>query len=87
VDSLDFNRALGFVWEKISALDERIQQTQPFKLVRTDKKQAGEIVKELATGLFEIALMLEPFMPETAGKIKQAIKENKMPEPLFLRKG
>jgi methionyl-tRNA synthetase len=36
--------------------------------------------------LFEIALMLEPFMPDTSEKIKAAIIENKKPENLFVRK-
>jgi len=36
--------------------------------------------------LARLAVMLSPFLPETAEKIKQAILVNKMPEPLFVRK-
>lgn len=86
MENLELNRVMDFIWDKISALDLRIQETQPFKLIKTDEKKAKEIINELVLDLGEIALLLRPFMPETAEKITKAIEVNKMPEPLFLRK-
>lgn len=86
MENYEFNKAMDFIWEKIGALDLKIQETQPFKLIKTDEKQAKKIVTELVKGLFSTAQRLEPFMPATAERIKQAITANKMPEPLFLRK-
>lgn len=79
--------AADVVWKKISEMDERIQKTEPFKLVKTDRAKAEEIIRGLAVDLYTVARMLNPFMPQTMEKIKQAVKENKMPvTPLFPRK-
>lgn len=71
---------------KVKALDERIAETEPFKLVKTEPEKAKEIIVELVQGLYQIGVLLEAFMPETAEKIKSAVKENKMPATLFARK-
>lgn len=86
MDDFELNKAMDFIWQKISDLDKKIQETEPFKLIKTDEKAAKKILLELVSGLFEIAIMLEPFLPETSEKILRAIEANKMPEPLFLRK-
>ncbi|MDQ3077186.1 MAG: methionine--tRNA ligase [bacterium] len=80
------NQAADFVWQKIGALDRRIQETQPFKLIKTEPEKAKQLISDLVKELWIISTLLLPFIPETAGKIKAAIKEWKMPEPLFMRK-
>ncbi len=78
---------MNVVWEKIASLDQKIQKDQPFTLVKTDREKGVKLMIELVTSLNEIAVMLLPFLPETAEKILVCIRENKMPEkPLFLRK-
>lgn len=86
LDQYDFNTTLDVVWKKIGKLDERITETEPFKLVKTDQDKAKKIIIELATELYIVGRMLDPFIPETSEKIIKAIKENKMPETLFPRK-
>ena len=50
-------------------------------------EKAKEIIKELVVGVYDIAVHLEPILPETSEKIKKLVKENKKPEtPLFVRK-
>ncbi len=86
-DRYDIQEAMNFIWNKIKLLDEKIQKTEPFKLIKTDKEKAIEIIKELVEGVHEIAVYLEPLLPETSEKIRMLIKENKKPEtPLFVRK-
>lgn len=86
-DVYNLQEASNFVWKKIGALDEKIQKTEPFKLVKTDKKRAEEIISGLVEGIHEVSVYLEPLLPETSGKIKTLVKENKKPEkPLFVRK-
>lgn len=70
---------------KVKKLDEYITQTEPFKLVKTNKDDAERIIKELVVELHEIAILLQPFMPETASTIIEAVKTNKKPENLFAR--
>ena len=75
------------IWAKIEGLDKKIQETEPYKLIKTDKEKGKKILSEMILELYQIARMLNPVMPETNEKLKKFIKENKKPEtPLFLRK-
>ncbi len=82
----NIQRAADIAWEDIGKLDAYIQETQPFKIVKIDREGARAIIAELVQRLSIIAHMLEPFLPESAGKIQTAIAENKKPENLFARK-
>lgn len=87
MENYNIQEATNIIWKKVSELDLKIQETQPFKLIKTDKENALRIIGELVIGIFEIATYLEPILPETSEKIKELVKENKKPEkPLFLRK-
>jgi methionyl-tRNA synthetase len=87
IESFNIKVAADVVWDHISKLDQKIQETKPFSVVKEDKEKGKAIIKELVLELYTIARMLQPIMPETSDKIRAAIKENKMPEaPLFLRK-
>ncbi len=80
-----FNEVMDFVWGKIGELDQKITDTEPFKLIKTEPEKARKIVRELAEALFEVAEHLEPLLPESAKIIKEAIKENRKPKNLFSR--
>jgi len=85
--AFEYQKAMDFTWKKIGDLDTRIQKEEPFKLVKVNKEEAIEIIKQLAVELYTIGRMLYPFMPETNVKIKEMVKANKKPaEPLFARK-
>lgn len=87
LESYDIQKASDIVWAFITSIDVRIQASEPFKLVKNDKVAAQEIIRGLVVDLYTVARMLNPILPGTMEKIKQAVKENKMPEkPLFLRK-
>ena len=85
LDRLDVNTALDYVWKRIGDLDEKISETEPFKVVKTDLEKGREIIAELATELYLITRMLNPFMPETNKTVKGTILANKKPENLFPR--
>ncbi|NQV88493.1 MAG: methionine--tRNA ligase [Parcubacteria group bacterium] len=87
LDNFDIQKAADFIWSEISRLDESIQKTEPFKLVKVDEKRGQEEIKNLVIGLSRIAHMVGLILPETADKILKAIKENKMfSSSLFPRK-
>ena len=68
-------------------LDKKIQETEPFKVVKVDLEKGKDLIKEMVLELYVIARMLNPVLPETNIKLKQLIRDNKKPEqPLFLRK-
>jgi methionyl-tRNA synthetase len=85
--NFQIDKACDFIWEKIGEMDKFIQENQPFKVVKTEKEKGQKMITELVVRLYFVARMLNPIMPETSGKIKKLVKENKSPEePLFLRK-
>lgn len=87
LEKFEIQKAADFVWQKIAEADRYIQETTPFKLVKTDKEKGVEIIKDLVVRVYTIGRMLNPIMPETSKKIKDLVKANKVPEtPLFLRK-
>jgi len=87
LEEFDIKKAMDFIWDKIQNLDKKIQETQPFKVIKTDEEIGKGMIEELVLELYSIAQMLGPVMPETNEKLKKLIIENKKPEtPLFLRK-
>ncbi|MFA5777937.1 MAG: methionine--tRNA ligase [Candidatus Paceibacterota bacterium] len=83
----DVQFAIKSVFDLVNDLDKHIQDTEPFKVIKTDLEKGKVLIKNNVQQLFTIAVSLEPFLPETSEKIRHLIKENKKPEkPLFLRK-
>jgi len=82
---LDFQKALDHIWTKIQELDEIIAETEPFKLIKTDKVLAENILTNLRERLLHIGRLLAPCMPETSVIIREAVKANQKPDNLFGR--
>lgn len=75
------------VWKEIAAIDKTIQDTAPFKTIKTDKEKGEVEIRGLLKRLYDVAFKLQPIMPQTAATIMMLIEDNKMPEtPLFARK-
>lgn len=87
LDAYDFQGACDIVWQKIGEMDEKITETEPFKLVKEDKPAAQKIIAELAHDLYLVGRMLHPIMPEANKVIKEAVLANRKPENLFARLG
>jgi len=88
ISGFQFDQALKFIWEKISALDGLIAETKPWALAKEGKaNEVAEILIKAASGILEITELLSPFLPETAEKIKAIFtaEEIKKGEPLFPR--
>ena len=83
------NDAVESIFKKLQELDLFIQQTEPYKRIKSDDPKAVAGAKaqitQLTVSLFDIARSLEAFMPETSENIKKAVRENKKPENLFPR--
>lgn len=87
LEIFDIKGACDLIWERVNNLDKRIQETEPFKVIKVDEQKGKELIKEMVLELYTIARMLNPIMPETNENLKNLIKSNKKPEqPLFLRK-
>ncbi|MEX1087004.1 MAG: methionine--tRNA ligase [Candidatus Paceibacterota bacterium] len=86
LERFDLQRATDIIWEKIQAMDGNIQETEPFKLVKTDLEQAKAIISDLVIDLYKVSQMLAPVMPSTSAAIQEAVKTNTKPETLFPRR-
>lgn len=78
LESGKFNEALGLVWEKISTADKYINEEKPWILVKSDVAKAKEVLMQCVGEIQEIALLLQPFLPETATKLHDQFKGPKI---------
>lgn len=85
IDTFEFNRMADAIWERIQKLDKQITDTEPFKVVKTDPEKGRRMIASAALEVYQIARMLQPFMPATSEAIKAAVLANKKPENLFPR--
>jgi len=84
LEEIKFNEALEAVWRLIGECDNFIEKNKPWELDK-GAEQFKDAVSQLLTAVKEIALLLEPFLPETAEKILKQVRENKKAEALFPR--
>ena len=69
----------------IGGVDAYIQESEPFKLIKENPVAAKIIIVNCVKYIAAIAQRLVPFMPNTAEKILEAVKQNKKPDNLFPR--
>ena len=71
LEKFRFNDTLGSVWRLVGATDKYINDTKPWSI-----KEKGKITPIIASTCYRIDViceLLEPFLPETAEKIKERI--------------
>ena len=85
IESFKFNEAFDYVWSLVGALDKRITDEEPFKIVKTDLEKGRELITEYMQELYAIGRLLHSILPETNKIIKKTVLENKKPESLFDR--
>jgi methionyl-tRNA synthetase len=66
---LRFDKALGEIWLLIKGLNQFLEEEKPWELAKTDTSHLAEVLHHAVSDLIQIATMLMPFLPETAGKI------------------
>ena len=66
-----FDRSLDEIWEKVRGLNQYIDEEKPWEIAKSnDADHLREVLAYQAGSLLQIASMLEPFLPDTAAKIK-----------------
>ncbi len=76
IERCKYDRALDHVWEQIKGLNQYIEQEKPWTIAKEDDSEhLQEVLAYQASNLIQIADLLEPFMPETAVKIKHVFEE------------
>jgi methionyl-tRNA synthetase len=71
-----FDRALDHVWEQVRGINQYIDEEKPWEIAKQgDEEHLREVLAYQASALLEIGELLEPFLPETALKIKTTFTE------------
>lgn len=87
MEEFDIKAAVQDVWNTVNYINGHIQETEPFKKIKTNPEEAKSDIAKALKWLMDVAMDLRPLMPDTSEKIINLIKANKKPEtPLFLRK-
>ncbi len=73
IDNFTLHEALGNIWELIAFADKYLNDKKPWQLVKEDEKEFLAVMTNLVFIVYTIwAFLLEPFMPETAKKIRDS---------------
>lgn len=86
MDKFEYTRAFDYVWEKVQALNKRIDEEKPWVLAKEGKTaELDECLTNLVNDLLQVNRELRPFIPATCEKIADVFTgEIKSPEqPLF----
>ncbi|GGE84541.1 methionine--tRNA ligase [Priestia taiwanensis] len=71
MENMEFSVALSTLWQLVSRTNKYIDETQPWVLAKSeeDKEKLASVMNHLAESLRMTAVMLQPFLTETPGKI------------------
>ncbi len=84
LENFQFNDALAYIWTKVATANKQIDNDKPWEL-SGDKLQ--KVLEPLVNQIVEIAMLLQPFLPETSEKIIKQFSDStiKSQPPLFPR--
>lgn len=70
-----FDRALDEVWDQVRGLNQYIDEEKPWEIAKSkDEDHLKEVLAYQASCLLEIADLLEPFLPDTAVRIRNVFE-------------
>jgi methionyl-tRNA synthetase len=75
MDEFAFHRALAAVWEFIATVNRYVDATQPWALARTpaERPRLDRVLLTLADAVRYLGVVLDPFLPEAAARIRAAV--------------
>jgi methionyl-tRNA synthetase len=70
-----FQRALAAIWEFVGAVNRYVDATQPWSLARkpAERPRLDRVLVTLADALGYLGIVLEPFVPGAAGRVRAAL--------------
>ena len=74
----ELTQALEEIWKLVRRLNRYVEETRPWELPRTRprRERLDAVLYGLAEGLRVATLLLHPYMPETTGKLLDALGEH-----------
>jgi len=77
MEEFRFNKALEVVWGLIGFCDKQINENKLWELIKKDEKKSQIILNDISYTARQIAILLEPFLPETSKKIIYQLETGK----------
>jgi len=74
INKMQLDIALSFINKRIQSFNKQIEDEKPWELKKNDRVKFENVMGKLLEHIALLALMLKPFMPETAEKIKKALE-------------
>jgi len=69
MEQYQLKEALNLLFSHLREIDENLSKQAPWKM--SDENSRNELVIQLSRKFYQIALLLEPFLPQTIAKIKK----------------
>jgi methionyl-tRNA synthetase len=69
IDQQAFHEALRVIWQVISKANRYVDTVAPWALKKTDPVRMGEVLAVLAETIRQVAILVQPVMPDAAAKI------------------
>ena len=75
MDEFAFHRALAAIWEFIGTVNRYVDATQPWALARkpAERPRLDRVLLTLADAVRYLGVVLDPFLPEAAARIRAAV--------------
>jgi methionyl-tRNA synthetase len=77
IDRAELSQALEAIWSRVRRLNRYVEEAKPWELAK-DEANADRldcVLRSLAEGVRVLALALHPYMPETSGRLLDALAE------------
>jgi methionyl-tRNA synthetase len=78
LDRYDITGALDSIWHAVRALNQHVETTAPWNLAK-DESRSGEldrVLYDLSDGIVAVAVALAPYLPDTAPRILDALRQS-----------
>jgi methionyl-tRNA synthetase len=80
LDAVDVSGALEEIWTAVRRLNRYVQEQQPWKLAKepADAARLDQVLYSVAEGLRFVSVLVHPYMPESAGKLLEALGQDEL---------
>jgi methionyl-tRNA synthetase len=75
LDRFDITGGLETIWQLVRRLNQYVEETAPWQLAKDDARagELDEVLYNLADGLTAVAVAVEPYLPDSAPRILDAL--------------
>jgi methionyl-tRNA synthetase len=77
LDRAELTQALEAIWSRVRRLNRYVEESKPWELAKDESQseRLDQVLYNLAEGVRVLALLLHAYMPETSGRLLEALAE------------